>query len=491
MRTLAASKNRARRGENCNAPKFCGAAANGVLLLLLAGTLLLSACSGNPTAAVPDPTVTLSGNWQFTMSPQVDSQNQVQFLGGLDGGFLLQSNGNVTGATSYAVLPPGLPYPCNSGSATITGQSTGTVNAESQWTITAVAGTQTFTLMGSLDVSGLTMNGTYSSTAGTAPDGSPCGIATSGLQWSAVLVPTLTGEIQGSFHSTDAAVGWSNQDFLVSGSLVQSANTGAATATVSGTLSFIIGDYPCLSTAAVYGQISGNYVTLQLVGSDGSVVGQIGEPAGSNGATGVNPVTLESSNGGYILDGVGPSYMVATAACPGALTGIGSSTPPGDYGDLCLALGSAPCETITLTPDPLVFPAQQVGTPTTQTITLANASGASLSGLTLAFANVPTTATNFSETDDCGANGVTSQPGVPFNLGSGASCVLTITFNPECTSQCSSAMNATVTVTTPSSIDGDTIFTMSISGTGITGNAVSSSRRADILQDANHYAEIH
>jgi hypothetical protein len=261
-----------------------------MLPLLLAGMVALSACGGGGSSGgVSQIPLTLSGNWQFTMAPPGDGS----FLGGLQGGFLLENNGAVTGAATYAVSLPNLLIPCNTGSAVITG----TIGGQDIKTLTAVAGTQTFTLTGTLSLDATSMAGTYTSTAGTAGDGSPCGTAQTGLQWSAILVPPLTGSMQGNFHSAGGSAGLAEQDFLVSGSLSQTANTGASSASVTGVLSFLnpltnFSDYPCFTLASVNGQISGNSVTLQIIGTDGSNVGLIGEPVGSLGSTGINPVTF-------------------------------------------------------------------------------------------------------------------------------------------------------------------------------------------------------
>ena len=236
-------------------------------LLLLLGTMMLSGCGGGSSTGGSQMPLTLSGNWQFTMSPQVDQNNQVLFLGGLQGGFLLQNNGSAKGSAEYSVSFPGLLVPCNTGSAAITGTISG-----QDVTLTAVAGTQTFTLTGTLSPYGSTMAGTYTSTAGTAPDGSACGSAEpppgqdlSGLQWSATLVPPLTGPIRGRLLSMGGTAGLSKRNFPVSGALTQEQNTGASSATVAGTVS--VTGYPCFDSASVSGQISGNTVTLQFVGS--------------------------------------------------------------------------------------------------------------------------------------------------------------------------------------------------------------------------------
>jgi hypothetical protein len=421
---------------------------------------MLAACGGSSSSTTPPINVSLSGNWQFTMAPPPDGS----FTGGLLGGFLLQTNGSVTGGTTYAVSLPGFLIPCNSGSATVTGMVSGQTVS-----LTAVAGTQTFTLTGKISLDSSSMSGTYTSTDGTASNGAPCGTAQSGLQWSAALVPPLTGPVQGTFHSAGGPAGLNEQDFVVTGALTQAANTAASSEAVTGNLNFLnpqtnLSDYPCLTSAYVYGEISGSAVDLQLVGTDGSVLGQIGEPFGSNGVTGVNPVTYASVNSVYILNGLGPSYMVATSSCPGSL---GNITTAGDYGNICLALGGAAAcqQPLTLSPSALIFAPLAVGAPpTTETITVANTASVSLGSLTLQLAN-NSGAINFTESDTCGVDGVPSQ-GQPFSLNSGQSCEITISFAPLqiCTEgnpdQC---LSATLTAASPTN---DVIVLIPITGTG-------------------------
>lgn len=452
-------------------------------VLSVAAAMMLSACGSGASGGSED-SVSLSGNWQFTVANPPDGS----FLGGLQGGFLLQKNGSVTGGAVYSVSLPRLTFPCNSGSAPITGTVTG-----QNVTLTAVAGTQTFTFAGMLSSDGSTMVGTYTSTAGTAADGTPCGTAQTGLQWSAILVPPITGSIQGSFHSTGGSAGLGNQDFAVTGSLTQEENIGASNATVTGTLSFLnpatnLSDYPCFTLAAVNGQISGNSVILQIIGTDGSTVGQIGEPAGSFGSTGVNPVTFDSVHGGYILHGPQPTYMVATKACGGNL---GGTTTAGDYGNICLALGSASAcqQPIALSPAVVTFPAQMLGSAaTTQTITLANNSSSTLNSLTLQW-NVNNgsfgtpsdfnTLSNFVEQDTCA-----SPIGSSFSLSAGGSCTITVSFTPQescpwlpfgtppsvsgaAPEWCPFPLAATLTVNSPASADNDKAFTVPITGIGV------------------------
>ncbi len=331
-----------------------------------------------------------------------------------------------------------------------------------------------------LNLNGTTMTGTYSSTAGTASDGSPCGTVQTGLQWSAYVVPPLTGSIQGVFHSAGGSAALSEQDFLVSGGIVQATNAGTGSAAVTGNLSFFnsltqASDYPCFTAAEVYGQISGNSVSLQIVGSDGTEWGLIGEPVGSLGSTGVNPVTFDPVNGTYVLHGTGPSYSVATAACAGSLENVDAA---GDFGNICLALNSTSAcqQPIALAPSALIFDPQAVGSAQSiQTITLTNHSGTTLGNVTLSLVN-NSGANNFTETDICGLGGLPSQ-GLPFNLNPGQSCDISILFSPLDTcavgtpsNQCPSPLTATLVAT---SFSDETIVTVPITGTGFSQAALS------------------
>ncbi len=417
---------------------------------LLAATVIvmmaLSGCGGGGGSGDSQHGAALSGNWQFNLAPQTDGvPGDPTFTGGLEGGFLLQSNGSVTGQTVYSITSStSLTGACNSGSApvavTLSGQNV---------TVTEVAGTQTFTLTGTVSSDGSTMMGTYNSTAGTAADGSVCGYAEAGLSWSAVSVPPLSGSIAGSFHSggTGDNSGLLNQDFPVTGSLAQGPNIGASNATVTGTLSFIdpltgVSNYPCIpaGTVSVNGQISGNTVILQLIDINGSNDGQIGIPlsqAGLNGS-GLAPVTFDSTTNGYVILSVGQAYVVNTKYCPN--NGSGNFE---DLGFICLGLNNTTTcqEPITLSPAFITFPEQPLGAPATQqTITLTNNSGNTLSGLTLKFSDNNTylfggesdfnSLPSFTETDACGAGGTASQ-GQPFDLGPGQYCSITVTFSPQ------------------------------------------------------------
>jgi hypothetical protein len=461
-----------------------------VLILM---TIALSACGGGGASGGTEQAATLSGNWQFTMAPQTDGNSgDPTFNGGLMGGFLLSSNGSIAGQMAYSITSSASAtgLPCNAGSApvtvTLTGQSV---------TITEIAGSQTFTLTGTLSSNGSTMMGTYTSTAGAASDGSACGYAETGLSWSAVLVPTFTGTITGSFHSTEQGNGLTNQEFAVSGSITQGPNTGASNATVTGEWTFIdpatnLSDYPCFSTAYVNGQISGTSVILQIIGPNGSIWGQVGEPVGS--PTGVNPVSFNSVPGGAVLQGVGPSYIVATNACPGSLD---NTSDAGDSGNICLGLNSTTAcqQPITLTPAAITFPAQTLGTAqTAQTITLTNNSSSTLNNLSLQWSVNPGSF-NDAPSDFNGLQNFTHQDtcatpfGSSFSLNAGASCTVTVSFAPQegcpwlpfpqsgngqsilgaSPEYCPFPLGATLTVNSPASADSDTSFALPVTGFGL------------------------
>lgn len=495
------TKEPAPKATNCGtrAPVFSREQERSRWVLLLAAAMTVSVCVGcgsSQNANQSQNGGSLSGNWQFTMASPSDNS----FVGSSNpscppptqnappplcfGGFLLQNNDSVTGGVVYSVAlpktPPTPPTLCSSGSAPVTGQISGQAVA-----LTVSAGAQTFSLSGSLSADGSTMLGTYSST-----DGKGCGTAQSGLKWSATSVEPLTGSVQGSFHSTVGGTSFQNQDFPVSGNLTQGDNIGASNATVNGTLSFQ--GYPCLDTAYVNGQISGNSVVLQLFATNGLDVGQIGAPVGFPN---ISPVVLESSavGGGYLLHGTS-GYGLTTKSCPGG-------NVPGDLGNVCLALGNATSctEPILLSPSSLTFPAQGEGSsPTAQQITLTNndPSGSPLDGLTLSFVYLPSGNSpfysngysdfnglpNFTESDTCATS-----LGAPFDLGPQKSCSITISFSPQqscpwlpfaapgtppsqtgaAPSLCPFPLSAKLKVNSPKSADNDKEFDLPITGLGL------------------------
>jgi hypothetical protein len=484
-------------------PRLCGQYASDVAIILLAAMLgMLSACGGSNSGG-SQTTEGIAGNWQFSLTnPDTSGKYPAGALYGVQGGFLLQNNASVTGQVVYSFSGPvsgeGNTYAvCDSGTAPITGTISGQTVS-----LTVAASSQTITLQGAVGSNGQIMSQTgFVTPGGTATGFTSCGLATpaGGSAWSALLVPPLTGPVQGSFHSTGGSAGLSNQEFAVTGSLSQGVNIGASNATVTGTLTFLnqqtnLSDYPCFATASVNGQISGNTVILQLIGLNGAVVGQFGEPAGSLGSTGVNQMTFDSVSGGYILHGAQPNYLVAAKpTCPGSLS---STVTAGDYGDICLGLNNTTAcnEPITLSPAFLDFPVQLLGTPaTSQTVALTNSSGSTLNNLTATFTynsgdfNGPSdfnSLPNFAETDNCGTGGVASN-GQPFSLNSAQSCTITVSFSPQqacpwlpypassptldgaAPEWCPFGLSAQLIVNTPASPDNDKSFAVPVTGLGV------------------------
>lgn len=440
-------------------------------IAVLTGLLMLAGC-GNSSSS-PSGSTQLAGNWQFTTTAPTDNS----FTGGVLGGFLQQTGGTAQGQLVYSISSPTVSQsPCSGGSAAVKGNVSGqTVN------LTALAGLQTFKFSGTLSPDGTTMAGTYSSS-----DGQGCGTAQTGLQWTAMRIPPISGQINGSFHSTGLGkqTGLIDQAFPVTGLLQQGPNTGATSATISGTLNFLT--YPCLSSASVTGEISGNSVVLQIIATNGLNAGTIGAVPGASG-----PVMVSgASGGGQLLEG-NNGYSVSTKGCPGG-------SIPGDEGNICLGVGTgnnACAQPITLTPASLTFPVQMLGTPAmTQSITLTNTdpSGVALNGLTLTFQDVPPSSNfpvsdfdglpSFTEQDNC-----STSPGSSFSLGPGQSCTVNISFAPQQScpwipgtvspSQCPPFLGATVpvppsqianvSVLSPTSADANKIFVVPIIGVGL------------------------
>lgn len=437
------------------------------LLLLACFAAALTGCGGGGSNSSTAPASgALSGNWQFALAVPADNSFEGDPSGAssesvLQGGLLVQKNGTVTGQAVFSIWVKtqfGSLVECNSGAATINGTVSGqsvsltaTIGAVVQNPTTGAyePGTQTFTLSGgqlSSDNSSI-QGGTYTSTAGYyLPQGSStyasCGTAqtTTNPTWSAASVPSITGSFQGFFHSTSQANSLlAGQVFSVTGSLLQGPNIGASSATVTGTLTFT--GYPCLTKAAVNGQISGSAVVLQIFNaSSGTDVGQLGGLGTGNGTT--YPVVFNSTSNGYVLqNSIGIAYALNTSGCSGSGLSSGQS---GDAGNVCLSVvnpnsepgGPTPCtEPITVSPASLTFPAQLLasGTRTRQDITITDVQPVGSAPLSLSLSLTPTDSTliypaggdfngfpNFTEQDTCGGTISPQQ-----------SCTISISFLPQ------------------------------------------------------------
>src|SRR5882724_10764042 len=85
-------------------PRLRGAYVKSLGILILACTMMLSGCGSTSSSGgdnqIPVP---LSGNWQFSMSNTPD----LTARSGLQGGFLLEKNGSVSGTAAYSITLAG------------------------------------------------------------------------------------------------------------------------------------------------------------------------------------------------------------------------------------------------------------------------------------------------------------------------------------------------------------------------------------------------
>src|SRR5690242_13818825 len=73
---------------------------SGIPLVCLCALVMLSGCGGSSsTTNNSSGTGQIAGNWQFTMASPSDGS----FLGGIQGGFLLQNKDSVTGGVVYNI----------------------------------------------------------------------------------------------------------------------------------------------------------------------------------------------------------------------------------------------------------------------------------------------------------------------------------------------------------------------------------------------------
>lgn len=385
--------------------------------VLLTSLVLLTACGR--TSSPPNSAPSLAGNWQIALTPNDPVTFQPRTLSG----FAQQAGSSVNGSVSFLipnVTNPSAP-PC-AGAAPLTGKFDGqnvnlSVNQNGQML--------TLTGTSSSDVSSL--SGTYISPAGT------CEPAENGL-WTAILIQPMVGSFQGVLHSVSSnSYSLEDKDFQVTGTLTQGPNTGATSATLTGTITAT--DYQCFSTAALNGTVSGSRVRMSIIGTSGLEVGEMGAAVGSQapgGAT-ISPdgLTLQG------LNTLGAGYFMAdTKACPFVNQSF-------DYGNFCLNFGSATScvEPLSATPNNLTFPTLLVGDQTgpTQMITVTNqTSGASAQPISVSMTIGGLTSldspNDFSIVgQNCDPTQPTPPPQGPFQvvMASQATCTLGIKFVPS------------------------------------------------------------
>src|ERR1700727_298707 len=172
------------------------------LFLLVVVVFTTLSCGGGSSVPPPEVGPQVAGNWQFTLTTTSTSFTASP----LQGGFLLQQNGSITGQIEFSILLPPSSYGsgntnCNSGTATVTGTMRGqSVN------LTATIGSldqngnptsQTIALSGgALGSNNSSMqNGNYSVTSGySLVNGElvACGNAGDAGNWRRTLGPPLT-----------------------------------------------------------------------------------------------------------------------------------------------------------------------------------------------------------------------------------------------------------------------------------------------------------
>jgi hypothetical protein len=225
-----------------------------IRLLMLTACLITSvSCGSGKSAATTNGA--LSGNWQVALQRHGVPQPATYT------GFLVQEGSSVTG---NLILGGG----CGG-----VGPVTGTVNGQNL-TLNIDEFGQDTSLIGTLASGSAPMGGQFSGLAGacTAP------FTTTGT-WSAIPIPPLKGTFTGTLTS-NITQGTSSSPLItqINGTLSQGPNTGDSTAALSGTVTATSpGSTFCayLTTATITGLISGETVTLNLYGPDGSWISQV------------------------------------------------------------------------------------------------------------------------------------------------------------------------------------------------------------------------
>ena len=385
--------------------------------VLLASLVFLTACgrSSSPQNSGPS----LAGNWQIALTPKDQATFQPRTLSG----FAQQAGSNVTGSVSFLipnVTNPSAP-PC-AGAAPLTGKFDG-----QNVSLSVNQNGQMLTLTGTSSPNLSSLSGSYTSPAGV------CEPAENG-SWTATLIQPIAGTFQGVMHSvSSSSYSLQDKDFQVTGTLTQGANTGATSATLTGTITAT--DYQCFSTAALNGTVSGSIVRLSIIGTSGLQVGEMGAAVGSQapgGAT-ISPdgLTLQG------LNTLGTGYFMAdTKACPFVNQSF-------DYGNFCLNFGSATScvEPLSATPNNLTFPTLLVGDETgpTQMITVTNqTSGATAQPISVTMMIEGLTRLDAPNdfnivSQNCDPTQPTPPPQGPFQvvMASQATCTLGIKFVPS------------------------------------------------------------
>lgn len=269
-----------------------------IIFAMLCLVTMTVGCGSTKTAA-PQSGL-LSGNWEITL------QRHAHPGALLFSGFMLQSGSAVTGSL---ILGGG----CE-GVGTVTGTLQGQNLA-----LTVDEFGQEISLTGTLPAgspSGSTfISGPFSALAGG------CATYASTGTWSATQVTPISGTFHGTFVSSSSS-GGGPDTFNVTGSLTQGPNTGASSATLTGTVTATSTPHFCpyLTSATINGVISGTSVTLNLFDTTGSQIAQVAPATITSNAASLACSTAASGNVCY-------SFPPISSSCPGEQGAIQLSFP--------------------------------------------------------------------------------------------------------------------------------------------------------------------
>lgn len=236
--------------------------------------ILSTGCGSGKSNAVSTSSQGISGNWQMSLQPSNSKLKPTS-----QSGFLLDTNGVLTGGMAIQnIACPGVGNVSGSASGS---NVTFTVNPGDLDIEFTGSMTKTSTMAGSYTILSTGCTGNF-----TAPQTGT---------WTANQVSPLNINIQGLFTSSHQNL--NPGTFNITGKLTQGSSTGESTTSLAGTLNAT--GYCFFTTAGVAGTISGTSVVLNLVGSDGTQIGQI------NGTTSLDG---SSFNGSYRMIGLGPGH---------------------------------------------------------------------------------------------------------------------------------------------------------------------------------------
>lgn len=239
------------------------------LAILMISLLVLASVSCGDNKP-PAPT-TFTGNWEITLNRHENPAPLIY------SGFLLQAGNSVSGSV---VLGDGC-QGVGSVSGTITGQAF-------QLSINEFG--QVINLSGNLPSGNGPVNGQFSTLPGACTEFPSTG------SWTAAQIKPMTSTFHGTFVSTNSAAITPSLD--VTGIITQGPNTGASSATLSGTLTAASYVAPCayLTNATITGTISGTTIVWNLFAPNGTAMGRVPLPGGLPGGPPDATISIDGSS---------------------------------------------------------------------------------------------------------------------------------------------------------------------------------------------------